>query len=320
MFSDLRRSFKIRTTVTAMLLITIPFVVLYFCFSALLENDYDETSQKFHRQMAQATDSKLTQIEEYVKLYVFKYNLGNILSESPSYTFSNNDLNNLSCYSSDIYASFISDNNGNLRYYNNGALNIPFEKFLSENFSNPKVFSEKAIWLNKDFKNLGVFWVCTMPIYFMQNTKVGYISILIDSKSISKFLNTLNTNYSRNDLFYLYSTTSNQSVLHEIQQNTLLKDDNSLLNVIKSNQTVSSKKGNISVYPLSADSMMFICVSKKDYINNIMHKFLLLLIGCWLILFLICAFISNKITNQFVFDLQKLCKKIKNYTKTLQKE
>lgn len=320
MFSDLKRSFKLRITATAMLLITVPFVVLYFCFSFSLENDYNSTSQKFHRQIAQTTDLKLTQIEGYMQLYIFKYHLGDILSKSPSYNFSNNDLNTLSYYSSDIYASFISDNNGNVKYYNNGALNISFEKFLSENFSNPQIFSEKALWLNQDFDNLGVFWICTMPIYFMQDTKVGYISILIDSKRIVQFLNTLNTNYSRNDLFYLYSTKSNQSVLHEIQQNAHLKDDNSLLNVIESNHDVSSKKGNISAYPLSADSMMFICVSKKDYINNIMHKFLLLLIGCWLVLFLICAFLSNKITNQFIFDLQKLCKKIKTYIKTLQKE
>lgn len=314
MFSALQNKFQ-KLIIIIMLLVSIPFIALYFSFQHILTNDYRGNSEKFRPQIAQTLNLKLSQIEDSVNLYIFKYHLADVLTAYPSHNFLNNDLKNLLNYCPDADCAFIFDTAGNIKYYNNGSLFHNFVQVFSDNNYSSYFFSSETIWLNIDFteqrKN---YWICTMPIYSNQNIPAGYISVLIENQKFINFFSALNTDYCQNDLFYLYSDHSSDFLLKNIQTSAKLTSADKLLEAISSNRSVQCKKSIISVFPLNSDSLKLVSISKKDYINNILRKFLLLLIGIWLVLFFICCYVSAKITNQFIFDLQKLSKKVNMYT------
>lgn len=317
MFITLQNKFKRLITIIILLIIAISFIALYFSFQFTLEQNYTENSRKFHRQIAQTLNLKLSQIENSVNLYIFKYHLPNVLDDSPSYQFFNNDLKNLSNYCPDVSCAFVFDAAGTIKYFNNGTLSYEFARLLSDNRNHTFFFSDKPVWFSTNFTGLSdSYWICTIPICGSQNSPAGYISILIENHKFSSFFSTLNTDYCQHDLFYLYSDHSSGLLLKNIQTSAKLDSTDELAAVASSNRTIQYKESTISVFPLSSDSLKLISISKKDYINSILRKFLLLLIGIWLVLFFICSYVSAKITNQFIFDLQKLCKKINTYTKS----
>ena len=139
---------------------------------------------------------------------------------------------------------------------------------------------------------------------------------MIDNEKFNRFVSSLNTDYCQNDLFYLYTERSHNVLLENIKTSARLDSNNELSAAIAANDSVKYKHSTISVFPLGSDSLKLISISKKDYITNIMRNFLLLLFGIWFILFLVCIFLSAKITEQFIVDLQKLCKKIDTYAKS----
>ena len=315
MFSKLKKKFICRITAIILLIITIPFIVLYASFKFSLENDYTENSEKFHRQIAQTLNRKLSQIEDSVNLYIFKYQLENAFKNSSEQYFSVNDLKNLPNYCPDVSSAFIIDTFGNIKYYNSGDILSDFHRLLSDNSYHSCFFSNTPTWFFADFTEINnAYWICTMPINFENNTPVGYISVLIESQKLNKFFHDINIEYCQNDLFYLYSKRSRELLLPKIQNNAGIKTNARLLESIASGNSAKDGNTTISSYPLSSDSMQLISVSKKDYIAHTMRSLVLPLFGIWCALLPLCFFLSSKITNQFIFDLQKLCSKVKNYT------
>ncbi len=317
MFSALQNKFKKFIIIIIMLLITIPFIALSLSFQMTIKQNYTENSQKFHHQMAQTLNLKLSQIEDSVNLYVFKYHLANVLIGSPNHSFSHNDLNNLPNYCPDASCAFVFDTAGNIKYCNKGNLLRDFERLFSDDSYHPYFFSEKPVWFSIEFTaQNNCYWIYTMPIYNEQKIPVGHISILIEDQKFNNFFNNLNTDYCQNDLFYLYSDRSRNLLLKNIQAAAKLDSSAELWSAIQSSSQVKYKKASISVFQLSSDSLKLVSISKKDHINNILRNFFLLLLGIWFVLLLICIYASTKITNQFIFDLQRLHKKINTYIKS----
>lgn len=317
MFSALQNKLKRFIIIIIMLLITIPFIALYFSFQHTLAQDYKENSEKFHHQIAQTLNLKLSQIEDSVNLYIFKYHLADVLSVYPSHNFFNNDLKNLPSYCPDASCAFVFDASGNIKYFNRGNLSYDFAQLLSNNSYRPYLFPGKPVWFNIDLtEQRDSYWIYTMPICNDQNIPTGYISILIENQRFNNFFNNLNTDYCQNDLFYLYSEHSRNLLLKNVQITAKLDSADELSDAISSDNSVKYEKTTISVFPLNSDALKLISISKKDHINTILRNFLFLLLGIWVVLFVICIYASSKITNQFIFDLQKFYKKINTYTKS----
>ncbi|MBP3360300.1 MAG: cache domain-containing protein [Clostridia bacterium] len=289
MFFALQRNFKFRIAVAIMSVITIPFVSLYVSFKILLTGDYSANSEKFHRQMAQTADIKLTQIENSVRMYAFKYHLGNAAAGNIS--FSNNDLKNAANYCPDISSSLVFDNGGTPRYYNSNHALTTFNRLVSDSVFRRYLLSKEAVWFSAytpdEFGRKKLFWFYNTPIYSEKNIQTGYFTVLINNEKFNTFFKVPNTDYCRNDSFFLYSENGDKSI---------------------------SDKSKASIYPLSPKHMSLAVSSTGSYINGIMFKLFLLLAVIWAVLLVVCIFLSSKITNIFVFDLRKLCKKINAYT------
>lgn len=317
MFLILQKKFKQRITAIILLIITIPFVALYLSFKFSLERDYAEKKERLYHQITQTLNLRLLQIENSVKLYAFKYQLDKVLVDSSTYSFSNNDLKNFPNYCPDISNAFIFDTALKLKYYNSGSLEADFRHLISEYNTRQYLSSDKPIWFSAYLEeSSSVFWICNMPICSEENTIVGYVSILIENNKFNSFFDNLNVDYCRDDLFYLYSEHGGQISLKEIQTEARLASNDKLIEAIASDGHIEHRKTSISVYPLSSDTMKLVSISKNQYIHTILRNFFLLLFGIWIVLLVICCFISEKITDQFIFDLQNLCNKVTAYTKS----
>ena len=312
MFPELKKNFIRRITAIIVMIITIPFIALYFSFKISLDKDYAENSKKFHRQIAQTLNMKLSQIENSVNLYIFKYQLKDVFNRASVHEFSVNDLKNIQNYCPDVSDAFIFDTAGSIKYYNNGYVLPDFYRLLSNDSYRSYFFSDTPVWCTFDFdESRESYWIYTVPIVFDEDIPAMYISVLIRSETLNELFNNQNTEYCRNDLFYLYTEQSRDVILRRIQDDAGIKTNVNLINSITNSSSVKDGHITISSYPVHLDSMRLIVISEGGYI---MRGFFLLLLGIWGILLVICFFITTKIINQFIFDLQKFCLKVKNYT------
>ncbi len=318
MFSLLKKKFKISITLIIMILLLIPIIFLYTSFKISLEHDYDKNSEKFHSQMSQIFDMKISHIENSVNMFIFKYQLGNVLTYTGDSNFSNNMLLNISSYCPDISYACIFDKDSNIRYMNNSVLS----KCFTETIKNGSVdyFSKKSTWrsmyLEEKYNTKKLYWIYICPISSSDGDICGYAASFIENNSFADIFEQFNTDYCLNNSFYICSNRENDTNLAEILSGFHKKDASAIKNAVMSGGSLDVGKKKLRSYNLKPGELRFVTIYKNDYILSILKEFLLILAVAWIIMLFASLFISSEITNQFVGDLENLCVKVNNFTKS----
>ncbi|MBO5059940.1 MAG: cache domain-containing protein [Clostridia bacterium] len=317
MFLFLKKKFRFYITVIIMIAVTIPFASLYLTFRTTLENDYAENSAKSHKQISRIFDLQISQIENSINMYVFKYRLSEALSTTSHVEISNSDLKNIMLYCPDISYVSLLDKNKSILYYSSSVI-TDFLSDLVNNPENDKYFnSEGGKWFITKYhifsKNSEYSWVYIMPISDASSSHLGYICVLLSEEVFSDFFNRFSNDYCRYNSFYLYSQDSHATSSEAILSHSGNLSETDIISAVNNSAENKGRKIQLSSYPLSDSNLKIISVLRYNYIASILRNLLILLIAIWGILLLLCIALSSKITDIFIADLQNLTKKVDNY-------
>ena len=317
MFLFLKKKFRLYITVIIMIAVTIPFASLYITFRSTLEKDYSENSEKSHKQISHILDLQISQIENSINMYAFKYRLAETLASAKHPEISSSDLKNIMIYCPDISYVSILDKNKNIISYSSSVIN----SLLSDIIKDPqydKYFNEKdGKWFITKYhiltKNSEYSWIYIMPISGSDSSHVGYVCVVISEEFFSDFFERFSNDYCRYNSFYLYSTESSDTSSEAIIANSGQLTESDIASAINNTYDNSNKNIKLSSYQLSDSSLKIISVLRYNYITSIIKSLLILLITIWVILLLLCIFLSAKLTNIFIVDLQQLTLKVDKY-------
>ena len=321
MFSFLKKKFNLYMIIATVLVITVPFISLYAFFYHSLEQDYIENSYNSQRQITRLLDTKLTQIQNSIDMYIFRTKLGSTL---PRENTVNVNFTTLKTYAPEVDYSIIYGADMSLRYYNSySAVNI-FNNILDTGELQQRLAGKEKFWqctyYTNSANNKTLIWIYTAPIY-SNDVHTGYISVMIPNRFFLNFFEDYKNEYGSYNSFYLYSDTASSYCINEmlLSEHKLTADD--IYSALDGKPAQKKYKHmTVSAYPLSVKEMHLICILRTKYPASLSHILLSWIVIAWIVLVTLCIFSATKITSCFIGDLQNFKSKINDYTDQKEKE